>query len=59
MIITNSMSLGGEDVPMFLSKIVKCCNCLAVLKAVGKNSENLSLKYIYIYTFSAMQNIRM
>ena len=48
------MSLGGENV--FLNKMVNAVNFRIALKAVGKNTENMSLK---IYNFSTMQNIRM
>ena len=42
---------------MFLSKMVNAVTFFrTALKAVGKNSENMSSK---IYNFSTMQNIRM
>jgi hypothetical protein len=42
MIIRNSMGLGGGSV--FLSKMVNCVMFRIALKAVGKNSENMSSK---------------
>jgi hypothetical protein len=54
MIIRNSMSPGGENV--FLSKMTNAVTFRTALKAVGKNSENMSSR---IYNFSTMQNIRI
>lgn len=41
---------------VFLSTMVNAMTFRTVLKAVGKNSENMSLR---IYSFSTIQNIRM
>ena len=56
MIIRNRMSPRGECVSMFLARIVSTVTFRTVLKAVGKNSENMSSK---LYNFSTMQNIGM
>jgi hypothetical protein len=41
---------------VFLSKMVKAVTFKTALKAVGKNSENMSSR---IYSFSTVQNLRM
>jgi hypothetical protein len=71
-LIRNSTSLGSKNV--FLSTMVNTVTMRTALKAVGKNSKNMSSKkymcvcvcvceyiYIYIHTqdFSTIQNIRM
>ena len=56
MTIRDSMNLRGKGVSMFLAKIVNSETFWIALKAVGKNSENMSSK---IYNFSTTQNIRL
>jgi hypothetical protein len=51
-ITTYSMSLGGEYVSVSLAKIVNSVTFRRALKAVGKNSENMSTK---ICNFSTME----
>ena len=46
MIIRESMSQRGEGVSMSLAKMVNVVIFRAILKAVGKNSKNMSSKYI-------------
>ena len=46
MIIRNSMNLGIDGVSMFLAKMVNTVTFRIALKAVGKNTENMSSKYI-------------
>jgi hypothetical protein len=46
MIIRNSMNLGIDGVYMFLAKRVNTVTFRIALKAVGKNTENMSSKYI-------------
>ena len=54
-IIKNSTSLGVESVSMLLSKMVNAATIRTPFKAVGKNSEIMSLK-IYKQDFSTVQN---
>lgn len=56
MIIRDSRSLGSEGMFNVLSKMVNAEIFRTSLKAVGKNSKNMSLK---IYNLPTMQNIRM
>jgi len=42
--IRKSISLGGKHVSMSLTKMVNVVTFRTALKAVGKNSENMSLK---------------
>jgi hypothetical protein len=56
MTIKDRMNLGEKGVCMFLVKMINFEIFWIALKAVGKNSENMSSK---IYNFSTMQNIRM
>ena len=46
MTIRDGMSLGVEGVSMSLAKMVNAVTFRTVLKAVGKNSKNMSSKYI-------------
>jgi hypothetical protein len=45
-VIRDSMTLGGKSVSMFLAKMVNAVTFRTALKAVGKNSKNMSLKNI-------------
>jgi hypothetical protein len=54
MIVRISTSPGVKNV--FFSKMVNTVTFTTALKAVGKNSENLSSR---MHNFSSMQNIRM
>ena len=56
MIIRDSMGPGDKGKSMSLAKMVNTVTFRTALKAVGKNTENMSLK---IYNFSTMQNIRV
>jgi hypothetical protein len=51
MIMRGSMRPRSECVSMFLARIVSTVTFRTVLKAVGKNSENMSSK---LYNFSTM-----
>ena len=53
-VIRNSTSLVVEGVSMSLANMVNTVTFSTALKAVGKNSKNMSSK---IYNFSTMQNI--
>jgi hypothetical protein len=44
--------LGSEAVAVFLAKLVNAATFRTALKAMGKNSENMSSK---IYNFSSMK----
>ena len=44
MIIRDSMNPGGEHMSLSLAKMVNTVTFRTVLKAVGKNSENMSSK---------------
>jgi hypothetical protein len=50
-IIKGSMSLGGKYMSIFLVKMVNTVTFRTALKAMGKNSENLSYM---LYNFSIM-----
>ena len=55
MIMRYSTRLGGEGVSMSLAKIINTVTFRTALKAVEKNSKNMSLK---IYNFSTMQKYK-
>ena len=56
MTIRDGMSLGVEGVSMSSAKMVNAVTFRTALKAVEKNSGNVSSK---LYNFSTIQNIRM
>jgi hypothetical protein len=56
MIIRNRMSPRVKSVSVILNKMLNTMAFRTVLKAVGKNSENMSPN---VYNFSIMQNIGM
>jgi hypothetical protein len=56
MIIRNNMCLGGKGISHVLSKMANAVTFKTTLKAMGKNSENMSSR---MYNLSIMQNIRM
>jgi hypothetical protein len=58
MIIRNSMSQGGKDMCNDFRKMVNAVTYKTTLKAIGKNSKNMSSK-IYKENISTMQNIKM
>jgi len=57
MIIRDSTSAGGKGASVSLAKMINAVTFRIFLKAVGKNSKNMSSK-IYKLDFSTMQNIR-